>query len=217
MATKRATLLTNYLPKLTTPSLRPPPNRKPLSLSHFKQPTPPSSSSLLTKRYAYARFAHSIPRPPKPPPPSTTPSTTTQSSQPSQKQPSYELTFTCIPCSTRSRHIISKQGYHHGSVLIACPSCKNRHVISDHLKIFGDKNITVEDILREKGQLVKKGVLSNEDDLEFWDDGTETVRGEDEGQVMRYKTEEGAEEKLGAPPGASFRVYGEKEGEKEDE
>lgn len=47
----------------------------------------------------------------------------------------YKMTFTCKPCSARSTHEVSKQGYHHGSVLITCPDCKNRHVISDHLKV----------------------------------------------------------------------------------
>lgn len=51
------------------------------------------------------------------------------------KQPSYELTFTCKPCGERSTHQVSKQGYHFGSVLISCPGCKNRHVISDHLSV----------------------------------------------------------------------------------
>lgn len=50
-------------------------------------------------------------------------------------QPAYEMTFTCKPCSTRSTHRVSKQGYHKGSVLISCPGCKNRHVISDHLNV----------------------------------------------------------------------------------
>jgi mitochondrial protein import protein ZIM17 len=50
-------------------------------------------------------------------------------------QPSYDITFTCTPCSTRSTHRITKQGYHHGSILITCPSCRNRHVISDHLNV----------------------------------------------------------------------------------
>jgi protein import protein ZIM17 len=49
--------------------------------------------------------------------------------------PSYELTFTCNVCKTRSSHRLSKQGYHHGTVLIQCPGCKNRHLISDHLKV----------------------------------------------------------------------------------
>lgn len=52
-------------------------------------------------------------------------------------QPSYDITFTCTPCSTRSTHRISKHGYHKGSILITCPSCKNRHVISDHLNVSG--------------------------------------------------------------------------------
>lgn len=50
-------------------------------------------------------------------------------------EPAYELTFTCKPCRHRSAHRISKQGYHKGSVLITCPDCKNRHVISDHLQV----------------------------------------------------------------------------------
>lgn len=30
--------------------------------------------------------------------------------------------------------------------------------------------------MKEKGQLVKRGTLSAEGDLEFWEDGTETAR-----------------------------------------
>lgn len=70
-------------------------------------------------------------KPHAPPPPSRPP------------QPEYEMTFTCKPCGTRSRHRVSKQGYHRGSVLITCPDCKNRHVISDHLN--------VSFLLRERG------------------------------------------------------------------
>ncbi|KAI8939090.1 hypothetical protein NX059_004930 [Plenodomus lindquistii] len=90
--------------------------------------------------------------------------------------PSYELTFTCNVCKTRSSHRLSKQGYHHGTVLISCPDCTNRHLISDHLKIFSDKSVTIEDLMREKGNLVKKGSLSAEGDVEFWDDGSTTPR-----------------------------------------
>ncbi|SPQ18541.1 42859f66-800c-4ce3-b702-8bf99c47aac9 [Thermothielavioides terrestris] len=92
------------------------------------------------------------------------------------QQPHYELTFTCRPCGTRSRHRVSKQGYHRGSVLIACPTCRNRHVISDHLRIFGDTAMTVEDLLRERGELVKRGTLGEDGDLEFWEDGEVTPR-----------------------------------------
>ena len=50
-------------------------------------------------------------------------------------QPEYEMTFTCKPCLKRSTHRVSKQGYHFGSVLITCPECRNRHIISDHLNV----------------------------------------------------------------------------------
>lgn len=48
----------------------------------------------------------------------------------------YDLTFTCKPCGHRSSHRVSKHGYHVGTVLITCPGCKNRHVISDHLRVI---------------------------------------------------------------------------------
>lgn len=106
-------------------------------------------------------------------------------------EPSYDLTFTCKPCLYRSTHRISKQGYHHGTVLISCPSCSNRHVISDHLRIFMDSKSSLEDILKRKlaegedlTKLLKKGKLGmrqssmvgneGEEDIEFWEDGTET-------------------------------------------
>jgi hypothetical protein len=63
-------------------------------------------------------------------------STTAPESRLDREQvPSYELTFTCNVCKTRSSHRLSKQGYHKGTVLISCPDCKNRHLISDHLKV----------------------------------------------------------------------------------
>lgn len=64
---------------------------------------------------------------------------------------------------------MSKHGYHKGTVLIRCPNCHNRHVISDHLGIFMDKKSTLEDILQGKGVTVTKGYL--EGDMEFWEDG----------------------------------------------
>ena len=54
---------------------------------------------------------------------------------PTEVPPAYQLTFTCKPCSHRSTHNVSKHGYHKGTVLITCPECSNRHIISDHLKV----------------------------------------------------------------------------------
>lgn len=84
------------------------------------------------------------------------------------KPDSYYLQFTCRPCGERSSHNISKQGYHHGSVLVTCPGCKNRHVISDHLNIFGDRKVTIEQLVQEQGGIVRKGTLDDDGDIEFW-------------------------------------------------
>jgi hypothetical protein len=56
-------------------------------------------------------------------------------STPKPDVPSYQMVFTCKKCSERSAHTISKQGYHHGTVLVTCPGCKSRHLMSDHLKV----------------------------------------------------------------------------------
>jgi mitochondrial protein import protein ZIM17 len=187
-----------------------------------------SSSSLLPT--TALRLQHTIPRP------STTSSSSPSDQQQSQQQqqskslssssptpespsseqqrpqpPSYELIFTCTPCSTRSRHTISKQGYHHGTVLVTCPECRNRHIIADNLKIFGDKKINIEDILAERGQNIKKGTVSAEGDIEFWEDGSVTVRGEDEGGVRRWA--KGVDDS-GVVPGSTFKTVkpGVKEG-----
>jgi len=97
------------------------------------------------------------------------------------------MTFTCKKCTTRSSHRLSKQGYHHGTVLIACPGCKNRHLIADHLKIFSDTRVTLEDIMRQKGEVVKRGTKV-EGDLEFWEDGsvksTQEITGEAVGSQL---------------------------------
>ncbi|KAI3399270.1 hypothetical protein diail_7434 [Diaporthe ilicicola] len=145
-----------------------------------------------------ARLAHSVPRPP------TAPSATAPNTP---KQPSYELTFTCVPCGDRSAHNVSKQGYHHGSVLITCPSCRNRHVISDHLNIFGNRSLTVEDLMREKGRLVKRGTLGEDGDIEFWEDGSTTSRGERQSDGNDPKPRargEAADAGQGDAPGSTF-------------
>ncbi|KAI1913273.1 hypothetical protein LOZ53_006346 [Ophidiomyces ophidiicola] len=110
----------------------------------------------------------------------STPATSEDSAQNEARraeEPAYLITFTCKPCSHRSGHRISKHGYHKGTVLITCPNCKNRHIISDHLNIFMDTKSTLEDILAKKGQSLKKVTLG-EGDTELWpqqpSDGAET-------------------------------------------
>ncbi|KAK3941103.1 DNL zinc finger-domain-containing protein [Diplogelasinospora grovesii] len=117
--------------------------------------------------------------------------------------PQYHLTFTCLPCGDRSTHKVSKQGYHHGSVLITCPTCRNRHIISDHLQIFGNRKITVEDLMRERGMLVKKGTLGEDGDIEFWEDGTTSVHTplEQKGEKLADDFVPGSTFKTVRPPG----------------
>ncbi|KAJ6788019.1 hypothetical protein PWT90_01131 [Aphanocladium album] len=160
------------------------------SSSFLRQPRP----AVVLARPApllLVRGAHTIPRPPPPServqtepsqesasaaaaePPAWQPedAPASEGERPDAKNPAYyQLSFTCVPCSHRSHHNISKQGYHTGSILITCPSCRNRHVISDHLNIFGDRKVTVEDLMREKGRLVKRGSLGEDGDIEFWPD-----------------------------------------------
>lgn len=76
----------------------------------------------------------------------------------------FMISFTCKKCNTRSSHLMSKQAYTKGTVLIECPGCKNRHLIADHLKIFSDNRITIEDILKAKGEALQIG---NPNDIEF--------------------------------------------------
>lgn len=80
-------------------------------------------------------------------------------------QPKLMIAFTCKKCDTRSSHTMSKQAYTKGTVLIKCPGCSNRHLIADHLKIFNDNRITIEDILKAKGESVSQTT----DDLVFED------------------------------------------------
>ena len=42
--------------------------------------------------------------------------------------------------------------------------------MSDHLGIFFDKRTTLEDLLKEKGQVLTQG--RTDGDMEFWDDGS---------------------------------------------
>lgn len=80
-------------------------------------------------------------------------------------RPMLMLAFTCKKCDTRSSHVLSKQGYEEGTILVQCPGCKSRHLIADHLKIFSDNRIKLEDILKAQGE----GIQTGTNDLIFED------------------------------------------------
>lgn len=86
-------------------------------------------------------------------------------------KPMLMLAFTCKKCDTRSSHVISKQAYEGGTILVQCPGCKSRHLVADHLKIFSDNKIKLEDILKAQGE----GIQTGTEDLIF-DDIPESLK-----------------------------------------
>eukprot|EP01103_Thecamoeba_quadrilineata_P021140 TRINITY_DN9506_c0_g1_i1.p1 TRINITY_DN9506_c0_g1~~TRINITY_DN9506_c0_g1_i1.p1 ORF type:complete len:135 (-),score=12.36 TRINITY_DN9506_c0_g1_i1:117-521(-) len=70
--------------------------------------------------------------------------------------PHYHCTFTCKVCQGRSSHKMSKEAYHNGVVIIRCPTCDNLHLMADHLGWFSNKKRTIEDIMAEQGEQVKR-------------------------------------------------------------
>jgi len=73
-----------------------------------------------------------------------------------RNEDAYALAFTCCVCEERSAKLISKRAYHHGVVLVRCPSCKNNHLIADQLGWFDDNPQTIETIMKEKGEEVQR-------------------------------------------------------------
>ncbi|KIM44783.1 hypothetical protein M413DRAFT_442745 [Hebeloma cylindrosporum] len=104
----------------------------------------------------------------------STTTTTTSQALPEKMVPKLSITFTCtVPdCGERSTHQFTKQAYEKGIVLVQCPGCKNRHLIADHLGWFKDstqegKLRTIEDILKAKGEKVRRGIVNENGDLEY--------------------------------------------------
>ncbi|TNY18227.1 DNL zinc finger-domain-containing protein [Rhodotorula diobovata] len=100
-------------------------------------------------------------------------------------------------CGHRSSHEFSKRSYDKGVVIVQCPGCNNRHLIADHLHWFSqtpspshptgqpigaERPRTVEDLLAEKGESVRRGSIA---------DGGEFA-GEREGEV-RWRVSERVE------------------------
>jgi hypothetical protein len=51
---------------------------------------------------------------------------------------------------------MSKHAYNHGVVIMQCDHCKSRHLIADHLGWFRNGGVTVEDLVKERGETVQK-------------------------------------------------------------
>lgn len=54
--------------------------------------------------------------------------------------------------------------------MISVVACAGRHLLTFFQQFFSDKAITIEDIMRSKGELVRRGSISSGGDIEFWDE-----------------------------------------------
>ncbi|KAL0059051.1 hypothetical protein AAF712_014228 [Marasmius tenuissimus] len=99
---------------------------------------------------------------------------TSSQALPTSIEPKLSMTFTCTVegCGTRSTHEFTKRSYERGIVLVQCPGCENRHLIADHLGWFKEsteegKLRTVEDLLRAKGEKIRRGRMGANGDIEY--------------------------------------------------
>ncbi|KAF8649281.1 hypothetical protein AX16_005909 [Volvariella volvacea WC 439] len=102
--------------------------------------------------------------------------TVTSQALPGRVEPKLSLTFTCTveDCGTRSTHEFTKRSYERGIVLVECPGCHNRHLIADHLGWFKEsteegKLRTVEDLVRAKGEKVRRGRVGQGGAIEYFE------------------------------------------------
>lgn len=74
--------------------------------------------------------------------------------------------FTCKVCETRTARTISKTSYTRGTVLVRCPGCKGLHLLADHLGFVDDNSVTAEQLLKAKGEIVRKGAVGQAGDAD---------------------------------------------------
>jgi hypothetical protein len=73
----------------------------------------------------------------------------------------YLIMYTCKVCNNKSARTFSKDAYQNGVVIIRCEHCKNYHLIADNLHWFSENKINIEDIIKERGEIVSK-VMTNQ-------------------------------------------------------
>lgn len=52
--------------------------------------------------------------------------------------------------------MFTKKAYHHGVVIVRCESCDSLHLMADNLGWFEDGGVNIEELMRRKGQEVRK-------------------------------------------------------------
>lgn len=75
----------------------------------------------------------------------------------------------------------------------------DRHVISDHLKIFNEKAMSFEEILAMKGQKLQKAVRLEDDTIEFLEPDLLLMDGEPDVDAANAEPDAKAERKTDAP------------------
>jgi len=73
------------------------------------------------------------------------------------------MAFTCTVCESRNTRLVSKHSYEEGTVVVICKGCENKHLIVDHLGVFGEKGWSFNQALEAVGEDVK--VVSKEGEL----------------------------------------------------
>jgi mitochondrial protein import protein ZIM17 len=154
-----------------------------------------NSSSSSPSGHAFNPAYSGTPLPPPRSESTVSGSTTTSQTLPERIEPRLAMTFTCTVegCGERSTHEFTKRAYTKGIVLVECPGCKNRyanvlfvlwssdinlyvrHLIADHLGWFKEstedgKLRTVEDLLKAKGEKIKKGKVNMSGDVEYFEE-----------------------------------------------
>ncbi|RKP07548.1 DNL zinc finger-domain-containing protein, partial [Thamnocephalis sphaerospora] len=64
------------------------------------------------------------------------------------------LAFTCGRCGHRDAKHLSRRAYLTGVVIVQCSGCTSKHLIADNLGWFRDEGVTIETLMREKGDSV---------------------------------------------------------------